>query len=273
MVEYRTGHGWTTQGGPSASAPRLQPIVTAPPDPVYDTDERYLRVRVRAPATMVGTVTSKFRSSRRPGHTAVDIAVKGPLLAMTDGVITAIDLSERGGISIRYNMFPTTEEQRRELFPTLTKLSGEAGFAPPEKGFNVAFTYRHMGFNPSRPDPDAPKLPPGASLAPKLDVRCELSSTKRQLSVYYTKSDMVQWSSSTGAVRWPLSETISGTAGAVVYRRQLAVGDVVKQGELIGWAGNTGYVIGNNGIHLHLEMRVENNNGWSVVDPLKHIKW
>lgn len=50
---------------------------------------------------------------------------------------------------------------------------------------------------------------------------------------------------------------------------QVKVGDVVRVGQLIGWADNTGY---SSGDHLHFQFSVWNGMEWVKTDPMPYME-
>jgi len=74
-----------------------------------------------------------------------------------------------------------------------------------------------------------------------------------------------------------LDVRIDSVVEGVTYRHiyehllgyQVKVGDVVQQGQLIGWADNTGY---SSGDHLHFELRRLSGTKWIPIDPIPHME-
>lgn len=62
--------------------------------------------------------------------------------------------------------------------------------------------------------------------------------------------------------------TYTGYAHMVKGSIKVKTGDEVKQGQVLGKMGNTGY---SKGVHLHFEIRVGKNKRTSAVDPLTYI--
>ncbi|MBR0234893.1 MAG: M23 family metallopeptidase [Clostridia bacterium] len=110
-----------------------------------------------------------------------------------------------------------------------------------------------------------------------------LAATDGKVVYAYNDGDI---SSTSGDLRWTYGtfvviESYDGvyrTYYAHMSRKAVNVGDVVKQGDTVGYSGNTGRVSSSSsgpyaGTHLHFEVRVWNGSSFIKQDPKLYLPW
>ena len=110
-----------------------------------------------------------------------------------------------------------------------------------------------------------------------------LASTSGKVVYAYNNGDISQTS---GDLRWTYGtfvviETFDGkyrTYYAHMSRKAVNVGDTVTQGQVVGYAGNTGRVVSSStgpyaGTHLHFEVRALEGNSYVKKDPRDFLPW
>ena len=151
------------------------------------------------------------------------------------------------------------KKAEKEYADQIAKVKSESGYLWPLPGGNNILTSYYGG----RPDPFTGK--------PKNHTGIDVSAA-RNTPIYAARSGVVTTSVLGSGSNWAYGNHVvishsdgTSTLYAHMNSRAVSKGQVVKQGDVVGYVGTTGRSTGN---HLHYEVRINGNR----TDPLNYYK-